>query len=396
MSFFFFKNKPSLSFVFDIRDTSVSLAAVRFEKNKKPEIIVCQNFELKYQDSKDHKKYLFSMLKTLDRAIISVKRSLIKIGNKENIGKYYFFIGSPWSISQSKTIKINRNKPFEINNLILQKIIVGEELIIEKHLEEQTLELNWKVIEEKIIQSKLNGYKVDDIFGKMTSNLSIELFVSFIPYEIQDTLSSYMDQRISRKIERQNSSCILSSYSFLRDLYSNKNDFIYVDMGKLITDVYVVRDDIIFGIASIPFGEENIIESSLSKTNLSKDIFVSHLSIGYDKKFEISSHNNGKDLLKFGFNIWEKKLKDSLSMICTEMNIPNNMFMITNSLISGILASKLSDKENDKQFEILDSKIEISTISEGVINNFVSNGKDFINEPYIKMDLVFLDKMLKQ
>jgi hypothetical protein len=396
MSFSLFKKAPSLSFVFDIRDTSVSIAVARFEIEKKPEIILCQNFELKQQDSNNHKKYLSSMIRTIDKAIISARRGLIKIGNKEDIGKYYFFVGSPWSVSQTKTIKIIKDKPFEINNRVLEKIIVGEEFALEKFIEEQTLEPNWKVLEEKIIQSKLNGYKIDDIFGKKTSNFAIELFVSFIPYEIKDKMSSYMDKRIGKNIKRQNNSCILSSYSFFRDLYSNKNDFIYVDIGKLITDVYVVRDDVIFGIVSYPFGEEKIIQISQSKTNLSRDIFMSHLSVGQDKKFDLTSHNNGEDLLKSGFNLWKSKLKDSLSKICTEMNIPNNMFILTNSLISSILAKELSAVDNNKRFEILNSPIEVSAIGEGVLNNFILNGKAFANEPYIKMDLVFLDKIFKQ
>ncbi len=396
MSFFFFKSKPSLSFVFDIRDTSISLAAVRFEIEKKPEIVLCRNFEIKYLKSEDHQKYVSSMIGTLDKAILSVRRDLVKIGNKEKIGKYYFFIGSPWCVSQSKTIKIIKDRPFEINNSVLQQIIVDEEFTTEKYIEEQTSEPNWKVLEEKIIQSKLNGYKIDNIFGKKTSSLAIELFVSFIPYEIKDKLSSYMDEKIGKNIKRQNNSCILSSYSFFRDLYSNKNDFIYVDIGKLITDIYVVREDIIFGIASMPFGEENIIQTSLSRANLSRDIFMSHINIGQDKKFNLESHNKGEDLLRFGFDIWENKLKDTLLKICTEMNIPNNMIIIPNSIVSNILARELSNKEHNNQFEILGSKIEVFIITERVLNNFVLNGGVFANEPYVKMDLAFLDKLLRK
>ena len=337
MSFSFLKNKTSMSFVFDIRDASVSLAVVRFVKNKKPEIILCQNFEFEYQNSRDHKKYLSSMIKTLDKAIVSVRRGLVKIGNKGKIGTHYFFIGSPWSISQAKTIKIIKDKPFEINSSILEKIFVGEEVEMEKTLKKENKESDWVILEEKIIQSKLNGYKVNCIFDKKSPNLEIELFVSFIPNEIKNKLLSFVDEKNGKNIKRQNNSCILSSYSFFRDLYTNKNDFIYTDIGKLTTDVYVVRDDTIFAISSIPFGEENIIQTSLSKTNLSKEIFMSYLSIGIDNKFDLKSHNNGEDLLKTGFDLWENKLKDSLSQICSEMNIPEIMFIIANSLVSKML-----------------------------------------------------------
>lgn len=395
MFFSFFKTKPSLSFVFDIRDASVSVAAVRFGKSDKPEMVLCQTHEIKYHNLQSHKKYLSSMIRTLDRAIVSIRKGLVKMGNKEEIGKYYFFIGSPWSVSQSKIIKIIKDKPFEINNKLLSQIILGEENIIEKRIEEETAEVNWEILEEKIIQSKLNGYKMDDIFGKKTLNLAIELFVSFVPYQLKHKISLYIDKVLGGNIKTQSHSCIISSYAFFRDLYTNKNDFMYVDIGKLITDVYVVRDDVIFGVISFPFGEEKIIETSLSKSNLSKEVFMSHLSVGLDKKFELDSHNNGGDLLRYGFDIWQMNLRKSLSKICTEMNIPNIMFMITNSTVSSILTKELSGKNKTRKLEILGSDIEVSPIVEGVMNSFVHNGKSFINEPYIKMDLVYLDKILK-
>ena len=188
MSFFFCK-KTSLSFVFDIRDTSVSVGVVKLEKDKKPEIILCQKFELNIHDAKNYKKCIASLAKVLDKAVVSLRKELVKIGNKESIDTYYFFIGSPWSVSQSKTIKVIKDKLFEINNSLLKKIIGDEELYIENSLERQVFESDWDVLEEKIIQSKLNGYVIDDIYGKKTQSLTVELFVSFVTKEIKDKLS---------------------------------------------------------------------------------------------------------------------------------------------------------------------------------------------------------------
>ena len=396
MSFFHFKKKPSLSFVFDIRDTSLTLAAVRFEIDKKPEMVLCQNFEFKSQKPLDHNKYFSTLLKTIDAANISIRKSLVKINNNEGIDSYHFFIGSPWSISQSKTIKVIKDKPFEIDNNLLKKIIVGEENELVKNLGKENSETNWRIIEEKIVQSKLDGYKVNDIFGKKASNFAAELFVSFVPSELKEKILSYVSEKINKRIEKQNNSCILSSYSFFRDLYTDKNDFIYVDIGKLITDIYVVKDDVIFGVASFPFGGEHIIQNSLSKTNLTREIFMSHLNIGYDKKFNLTSHNNGEDLLKTGFDLWEENFISTMSEICTEINIPNNLFIFPNDLIVNMFTKNLIGKINNNKSKIFDSKVEVSVINEGVMNSFVSNGKIFLNEPYIKMDLVFLDKIFKQ
>lgn len=388
MSFFFLKQKHSLSFVLDIRDVFVTIAAVKFIDNNKPEIVISKRFYFKYKNPLDHNGYLNSMLSTVDSGIINLRKDLIKIGNRDEIDSHYFFIGSPWSFSQTRIVKIIKDKPFEITNAVLRQIITGEESAVSKYLGKNTQDINWNLLEEKIIQSKIDGYDTNEIYGKKASSLSTELFISFIPKEINSKIKTFLNVK-------ESNSCILSSYSFLRDLYSDKNNFIYIDVGKLITDVYVVQNDNIFGIASFPFGEEDIVRESLSKTNLTREVFLSHINIGHDKKFEAEFHNNGGDLLQHGFSLWQNRLTKTLSQICNKINIPNNIFIIPNTVISKILLSDFLEKQKNNRFEIFGKHINIFSISENIINNLISNGSFFPNEPYLKMDLVFLSKIKK-
>jgi transaldolase len=78
------------------------------------------------------------------------------------------------------------------------------------------------------------------------------------------------------------------------------------------------------------------------------------------------------------------------------MNIPSKLFVITSSMISNMLIMELSNKQEGKQLEIIGSKLDVVTISENVINSFILNGKSFPNTPYLKMDLVFLDKIINK
>ncbi len=394
MSFSFFKIKPTLSLVIDIRDASISIAVAKFELNKKPEIILCDNFDINKKNSKNYNKYLSSMVIVLDKAVVAIRKKLIKIGNKEIIGNSYFFIGSPWSISKIKTIKIIKDKFFRVDNSILGKLIFGEEFVIEKIIEEQNKGSDWEILEEKIIQSKLNGYITSDFFGKRTSNLEIELFVSFVPVEIKNKIASYAEGKVIKNIRLQSNSCVLSSFSFLRDEFPDKSNFVYVDLGKLVTDIYIVKDNVISGLASFPFGEENIIETSLHKTNLSREVFMSHINIGNDNNFNLVSHNNGSDLLKTGFHIFESNLKKSILQICTDNQIPQEMLIVTNSIISDMFIDDTIDKNNNSKFEILDKKVKILPITENIFSSSLLNGMSFSNEPYIKMDLIYLHKLL--
>ena len=397
MSFFSFgKKETPLSFVFDIRDTFFTVAVAKISADKKPEMILCQNFKISLQDNLDYKKGLNEMLKTVDTAIISIRKKLIKIGNNQKIGKYSFFIGSPWSISKSKLIKVIKDKPFEINETFLKKIILSDEENLIHKISSKAEEKEWKILEEKVIQSKLNGYKVEKIYGKKASDIELEIFVSFIPYEIKDKLSFFVDKKNIWGIKRTSNSCILSSYSFLRDLYSDKNDFVYIDIGNNLTDIYIVKEDIIHGIISFPLGEKEIIKSISKRTNILPEIIKSKLNLNCSIGCDEASIKEVGNLVKTGLSMWLFKFRNTVSRICNEKDLPNNIFMITNTDLTKLFANELKNNENFNLLRNIGVKTDVVLINESVIDNQIMNAGVFVGEPYVKMDLIFLDKLIKQ
>ena len=389
MNLFSFKNKPYLSFVFDIRDNSFSIAVTKLDIGKKPEIIYCQNFKIdnnNYVLDKDYKK---SFIKTLDVAILSVRKNLVKIGNKTPIKKYFFFIGSPWSVSQSKMIKITKEKDFIIDSKFLEKIILTEENKIEKDIENKSNGMDWKMIEEKIIQSKLNGYKIEKIFNKKTKDIEIEVLVSFAPQDLLNKLSLTAD---NKNIKQQVNSCILSSFSFLRDLFVNKNNFLYIDVGEFITDVCVVRDDVVFGIISFPFGEKNIIQHISKTTSLSEDIVLSYINMECNDKCNKKDYNKMENLLNIGISKWFEKFNETIIKICSENDLPRNIFILPNTDLGRIFAERIRKNKDLELFKKFGIDTQTTIIEEKVLDDFIINGKVFRREPYIKMDIIFLNK----
>jgi hypothetical protein len=222
MSFFSLKNNPAVSLIFDVRDYAISIAAIKLKEDGKPEMILCKRFEIKNTDTTDYAKYTDSMIKTLDNGIIAIRKSLARMGNLDKIKDYHFFIGSPWSVSESKKIKIVKDRPFEVTKEIIERIVNDEELATEQGLSKKN-NANWKLLEEKIIQFKLNGYKVEKIFDKKITELEAEVFVSFIPRIIHNYLSKL---NLTGAINVTLNSSTLA-HTFFRDLYADRNNFIY-------------------------------------------------------------------------------------------------------------------------------------------------------------------------
>ncbi len=387
MSIFSSKNKSSLSLVFDLRDSYVSIAAINFVNESKPEIILCQNFEINPSNHEDYGKYTSSMLSSVKEGILAVRKDLAKKGSKESIRKYHFFIGSPWSVSESKTIKIIKNKKFEVTKEILGKIVSDEEETIKKDMSTSIKLENWKILEEKIVEFKLNGYKAEKVFDKKITELEAELFVSFIPVEVYKGLS---DITSGGHIKTTMNSSMLASYIFFRDLYSDKNNFICVDIGNFVTDIFFVRNDVISGAVSFPLGEKDLIKTMMSHAKIPESSIMTYINMMCHGACEEETKKETKRLLKESKNIWLEKFKLAMSKISSETDIPKNIFVIENTNLVRAMMKELSDED----VNIMGMKMAVEHISEAMIDNNIENGKDFKNEPYIKIDTVFLDKII--
>ena len=383
-----------MSFVFDIRDSSVALAAVKFEAGEKPEIIYCQNFHILTQDTGNHQKYLNSMIMTLDKAVLSVRKTLIKIGHTEKIADHSFFIGSPWSVSQSKLVKVVKDKPYEINNSFLKKIITSEETEAEKFMGQDLGVNGWQVLEEKVLQSKLNGYVIEKIFGKKTVDFEAEIFVSYIPSDIREKIYAMAGKEIKGDVLRYSGSPILPSYSFLRDAYPEKKDFIYVNMGDMITDAYVVKDGIVSAIASFPSGGKDIMQSALKSAKTSEHLISSAINIRREGNYDESMQKDLEQAIAPAVEAWLGKLKDTLSKLCADFDIPKEMFIIPRGEIQNFAVKEINGREKNK-LNVSGTEINMQIVDEQAINDKIINGKAFSGEPYVKMDIAFLGKTIR-
>ena len=390
----FLKKKKTLSAVIDIQEFSITTAIAELSKEDKPKIIYCHEYTIDESEISTYKKYINSLIKALDKSLSETRRGLNKIGITDKIDRYSFFLGSPWVISQSKEIRIVKDKPFQINSDFLKKIVLEQEKTTEIELEKADSK-DWEVLEEKIIQSKLNGYKVNDIFNKKTKDVEINSFVSFIPKIVKEKIDSIIRCGLTDCPEHDLHSSTISSYTFFRDLYADKNDFIFINIGKKVSDVYIVKEDVIHSSISFPAGEEYILETIAKKSKISKEIILSSLSIHKNDRIEATEKKKIAEFAKIGLTEWIKKLKNTLSKVCTNENVPSEIILLENSIFSSFFADNYSKLKGEEIPCFYSRDPHINIIKDGTLNPFISGAKIFQNRTLIKMDIIFLDKLIK-
>ncbi len=395
MNFFTIKNKNYFSMVFDIREFSLTVAVVKMINGKNSEIVSCQTFNISESEISSYKNYSESLIKIIDKAIIETYKSLIRLGIKTKINSRFFFVGSPWTISKAKSIKFIKNKNFSIDDVFLKRIFVAKEENLRKEIEKESEQIDLQVFEEEIIEAKLNGYRASSFYNRKAKEFEICLFTSFISKEINDKIKSCFGKKL-KGYDSHLHSQTLSTFTFTRDLFQDKNNFIYVDIGNLVTDIYIVINDVIHGIASFPFGESIIINNIAKDLKVTKEIVFSTLNIKCNGKCDIETENKIDLYVNTGLAKWAEQFNETLSKICKEKDAPLEVIMMPNTDLIKNFVDKIKNNKSESILKIFSNNPELTIINEEILNNFVCGGNVFKNQHHVKMDIILLDKLIKQ
>lgn len=368
------KNKYSLAI--SIESGSVSGAIIKFTEKPGVNILAYEKEMIPFQKEISISKHLELMKSSL----VTLVSRLCRRGFK--IEKIYYIFSSPWCISQTKTIKLNEPKIFKLTESYLTRAIGQEEELIKQGIEKDLsfgdISRHGKIIEKKIIQIKANGYIVNEYNNKLVKNAEISLFSTVVPEEILSTV----EEAVSKSYLTNNIYChsaSLATFSVIRDLFNNSEDFIYINISEEMTDVSVVKNGIITWEVTFPFGRNKFVRDLALKLKISDVVADSMI-----KMHQLKSNDELANL-KFMVNMndaskqWTEKISEIFNKFGEDLYNPQVVYLIGNKDLISVLMEKLP---------IGDYKI-ISLEAKKITSPFK------IDDIMFKIGLTFLDKLYK-
>lgn len=375
MAFFSFgkKNRSDLnkySLVFSINSGNVAGAIVRVTDKPGVEVINYTKIMLAVTTRATASTRLLSLQSALNTLLVRLQTNGL---NKYSIDSAYYIFSTPWSVSQTKTIRAKENQAFKITADYLKRIIDEHEQNFQTEIA-----VHGRIIERKIIQYKLNGYIVDEIVGKMARELEISIFSTVIPEDILQLV----EDAVSKIVRVKNNFChslSLSIFSVIRDIYPFRDDFVHIDMGDELTDIVVVKDGVMSTGATFPLGRNNFVQALAENQKVSITVADSMIKIQTDKNSDpLATLGQSHDLDKLVEN-WAARVSDVFRSISQKVYLPETLFLIVNYDLSRLFVNKLQAQG----FEILSidrKKIKLPAGQEDLI---------------FTIGLMFLDKIYK-
>ena len=360
--------KSSTSIIAYLGNGVVKGGLVFHEKGKKPIIISARKKNLKYYEDRDRGHIETLILSEFESLIKEIKtEDFPKLHNKK-CGKpdnALIVLSSPWYLSETNTIKMQEAAPFLVTEDLVDKATSN---IIKAYKGEKD---NITVLEQNFLSVVVNGYTISNPIGKKVKDLDINVFTSYARSEsikkIEDIINSNFHLH-NIHIHSQS----LISFSAINDLYPNLKDYTVIDITSILTEVSIVKENVLRDTASFPKGRYFFMQDvaktmgfaspATETSSLSPDIAESLIESYVNNKLDDDTKQRVGLAIKSAEKSWLESFSSILRQVATNSVLPKDIFLFAPHDIAEIFKQFIENEEY-QQFALTTGKFEIKIMN---------------------------------
>ncbi len=388
MGFFSTGKKNEIVVIFDIGSGSVGGALVELGGVEKPRILFSTREDIVFQNNFKFERFFASMCKSFD----VVSDSIAAKGKK--VERVVCVLSAPWYVSQTRTIVSEKQKPFlvtqkKVNNLIEEEVIKMKEDFNSRYSD--VVDGLAEVLEMRSTHIKLNGYETNMPFDKYAKKIETSLYVSIGSSKVLQVIRE--KARVKYKVKDVSfHSFSLMSFSTLRDMYSNLQDFIVLDISGEATDITVVRRDALVETFSFPFGKHFVLRTIASRLGISPEEARSSLTLFMEKKATKDVERKMDITLAHCEGQWSDMFKESLDSLSAYTILPAKVFLVTDEPFSEWFAKIIKKTDYDK-LSLMGEKFTVDVLQSNILARFGNFDLNVPRDIFIIIEALFVYKI---
>src|SRR3989344_3182021 len=323
------KKREGVYLVVDVGNFSVGAALVNLGTNHLPEIILNKRLSLPLAPTWNKEKSIDDTCKNLEKLLkILLKESAIKLHLKlkkletKKIQGILCVVSSPWCLSEIKTYAIKDEKPIEINpkliDLIIKKIDSQDPERGSSRKKNTPTKIGekgeaYKIIEKKIIETKLNGYVTLDPLNKVAKEIEFSVFEGKILKRVLDKIGNTISAQVSGNIIFHSFS--LAGFAIIEEMFPDAHDYLMLEVIGEITELTSVKNGMIVGSTYLESGKNVFLRNVMKEFGVNPDIALSFIKLFYEKKSEKEFNSKIKEVIKHSELEWIQSFKKTLETL---------------------------------------------------------------------------------
>lgn len=383
------KEKGKLVLVFYLGSSSVEGALFWTQKSGIPKIIFSIREPIALEKNIEADKFLLSTMKSLQIVVNLIHNA--RMGVPDEV---FCVLSSLWYVSQTRIIKLEKNAPFLFTSKLADDLIKKEiALFEEEHSAEYALSGSpVRLIELKNIKTVLNGYETTNPLDQKGKDLEMTIFVSVsseqILGKIEETVRAHFHVK---KIKF--SSFALSSFAVVRDMFSHTENFLLVNIGGEVTDISMIKKNILHESISFPLGFNFMIRKVASLSHSSLAEAKSLIFLFKDgHATESVADKLGPTIDKFKKE-WLVKFQESLANLSNDISVPSTVYLAVNKDLSSFFMEIIKN-EQFNQYTLTESKFKVIFLGAEVFHGMATFEEDVVRDPFLIIDSIYINRFL--
>lgn len=392
MGLFNSAKKEKIVAIFDIGSGSVGGAIVRIPLSGKemPTIIKSIRNEIKFRDNFNFSTFMNDMIYTLGLTSMSLYNE--KVAAPDEI---ICVLASPWYLSETRVIKMSREKSFTFTKKLAGELIQREILSLTNLYKDKygNLDSAPQMIEHHTMAVSLNGYMVADPVGKKCQFLEINMVLSLSPKLCLDKIKETLSKTFHHT-EVSFSSFTVDTYLAVRDKYIALDSYLLIDISGEITDVGIVTKGVLKSVLSFPFGKKTFFKFICTKLEIELRDATELFKLYSENKISNEFQKKVMPLFQSIENSWGEAFSQCISTLPRTLILPSTIFLTADNDIKNWFANVLRNEEH------------VQSSSAGHKCNVITlDGPDFLNmcevseggcDPFLMIEsIAIMRKMVK-
>lgn len=393
-----FKKKRKTIAIFDIGSGSVGGAIVSIPTDGvgAPLILKTVRTDIKFREESNFDFLMKDMISALGNTVNALYKE--KLGAPSEI---HCVLASPWYISLIKAIKVSQDKTFVFNKKLADDLIKKEIATLDQtyknkygnHKSSSTqIEKDYpEIIEQHTMAVLLNGYMINDPFGRKCKTLEIDMAISLSPRfcldKIRETISkTFHHTKVSF------SSFTIDTYLAIRDKYIIPDSYLLLDIGGDVTDVGIVVKDVLKSTLSFPFGKRTFYKYMCTKLEIelrdAEELYKLYSQGNLSEEFK----KKVLPLFKSIENSWGETFRQCISTLPRVLILPKTIFLTADNDIKNWFVNVLQTEEHI-QAMVSDHKCDVVSLDGPEFLN-MCNVKEGVCDPFLMVEAIAITRKM--
>jgi hypothetical protein len=373
----------------DVGSASVGAALIELGKGAPPTILTTARENITFQEKLSSAEFLRAMGQALERVL---RVSQQKIKNTGAPAHIFCSLSSPWFMLKSRHLLITRQDSFTVGPGELNKLLDEEVERLKIELKETLPIDGMKVVEKKIIQTKLNGYEIKNPYGQNASRVELTMTVGISSKQVTEKIEHTI-QKFFHALKIHYGAFPVAAISAIRDIFPTEKSFIFLDITGESTDVSLVNRDLLMGTVTFPRGKNFFIREISSQFRMPHEAAASVLSMYLGGTLDPVRQKETELLMERTQKDWLERFEKTLSTLSNAGTLSRKIYFTadpeTSALFSAMLAKANGPNVAKKPFDI-------QYLDELIFGKFVHFESGVVRDSFLTVEALLAAKVVPQ